>query len=125
MRLLVITILLALIPGLTGCYSIIGRVESGFGVDIVSFAGKKPISYRGIYPGIQYATAISEQTFTSPIPNKDLAMTGSTVVGGIDFWFSFSLDTALLPIDLIWWLVTPNKPEGSDKPDDADECKAS
>lgn len=111
MRYLTATLSLAILPSLTGCYSIIGRVESGFDVEIVKFTGKEPISYRGVYPGIQYTTAINEQTFTSEIPEKQMAMTGSTVVGGIDFWFSFALDTVLLPIDLIWWAVTDGDEE--------------
>jgi uncharacterized protein YceK len=111
MRTLTLIIILLLVPSLTGCYSIIGRVESGFGVDLVTFPGKLPFAYRGVYPGIQYSAAISEQTFGSPIPNKQMAMTGSIVVGGIDFWFSSVLDTILLPLDLIWWAVTDDEPE--------------
>jgi uncharacterized protein YceK len=124
MRVIISALVLAAVSSLTGCYSIIGRVESGFGVELVKFSGKQPISYRGVYPGIQYTTAINEQTFTSEIPDKQVAMVGSTVVGGIDFWFSFALDTLLLPVDLVWWAVTDKEADEAQAIGSAESAKS-
>ncbi len=93
--------LLSFIVGSAGCFSLAGRIEAGTQSDdfFTEFEGKEPTSYSGVYRGAHYATRVATQVWE----HDRVMFTGYVVLMSLDFPFSLALDTALLPIDLVWW----------------------
>ena len=82
-KLLLITIATALVTGATGCGSILARND-------------KALRPAGLYPGVKVDKEIYNGGHGGSIGgvfNKPISV--------VDFPFSFALDTALLPIDIL------------------------
>ena len=102
-KLLLITFVGALVIGSTGCGSILARNDK-----------KKKIRPAGLYPGVKVDKEIYNGGHgIGGVFNKPIAV--------VDFPFSFALDTALLPIDILGSVFKgkddkPSEPEAAPQP---------